>query len=407
MDWLDTPEQAEFRAEVQALLRDHLPDFYRRASEEEIGEERGGGWVADRRSEDRERREAAEAWTDAISERGWFAPHWPAEYGGGGLGPDEQFIFRQELARAGAPLVGAGGVRLLGPTLIVYGTEEQRARYMPEILSGETVWAQCYSEPGAGSDLASLQMRAELEGDEWVINGHKVWTTNAQHADALVLLTRTDPTAPRHRGISFQLIDDIHTEGLSIRPLINMAWGHEFNEVHFENVRTPASHVVGEVNRGWYPALSLLDFERSDVNVVVHLERALDRLVAYVKTEAGARQARLTPTVRHEIADRFLETAVAQNFSLRILSMQNAGLIPNYEASMTKLFISECNQLLAQTGTRVFGLYSNIWDASERAPLNGGFTRHYVLTVPDTIEGGTSEIQRNIIATRGLGLPRS
>ena len=407
MDWLDTPEQAEFRAEVQALLRDHLPDFYRRASEEEIGEERGGGWVADRKSEDRERREAAEAWTDAISERGWFAPHWPAEYGGGGLGPDEQFIFRQELARAGAPLVGAGGVRLLGPTLIVYGTEEQRARYMPEILSGEAVWAQCYSEPGAGSDLASLQTRAELEGDEWVINGHKIWTTNAQHADALVLLTRTDPTAPRHRGISFQLIDDIHTEGLSIRPLINMAWGHEFNEVHFENVRTPASHVVGEVNRGWYPALSLLDFERSDVNVVVHLERALDRLVAYVKTEAGARQARLTPTVRHEIADRFLETAVAQNFSLRILSMQNAGLIPNYEASMTKLFISECNQLLAQTGTRVFGLYSNIWDASERAPLNGGFTRHYVLTVPDTIEGGTSEIQRNIIATRGLGLPRS
>ena len=407
MDWLDTAEQAEFRAQVRELLRDHLPAFYRRASEEEIGEERGGGWVADRRSGDPERREAAEAWTDAISERGWFAPHWPAEYGGGGLGPDEQFIFRQELARAGAPLVGAGGVRLLGPTLIVYGTEEQRARYMPKILSGETVWAQCYSEPGAGSDLASLQTRAELEGDEWVINGHKVWTTNAQHADALVLLTRTDPTAPRHRGISFQLIDDIHTEGLSIRPLINMAWGHEFNEVHFENVRTPASHVVGEVNRGWYPALSLLDFERSDVNVVVHLERALDRLVAYVKTEAGARQARLTPTVRHEIADRFLETAVAQNFSLRILSMQNAGLIPNYEASMTKLFISECNQLLAQTGTRVFGLYSNIWDASERAPLNGGFTRHYVLTVPDTIEGGTSEIQRNIIATRGLGLPRS
>ncbi len=407
MDWLDTPEQAEFRAEVQALLRDHLPDFYRRASEEEIGEERGGGWVADRRSEDPERRGAADAWADAISARGWFAPHWPVEYGGAGLGPDEQFIFRQELARAGAPLVGAGGVRLLGPTLIVYGTEEQRARYMPEILSGEVVWAQCYSEPGAGSDLASLQTRAELEGDEWVINGHKVWTTNAQHADALVLLTRTDPTAPRHRGISFQLIDDIHTEGLSVRPLINMAWGHEFNEVHFENVRTPASHVVGEVNRGWYPALSMLDFERSDINVVVHLERALDRLVAYLETEAGARQARLTPTVRHEIADRFLEVAVAQNFSLWMLSMQNDGVIPNYEASMTKLFISECNQLLAQTGTRIFGLYSNIWDASERAPLNGGFTRHYVLTVPDTIEGGTSEIQRNIIATRGLGLPRS
>ena len=408
MDWLDTAEQAEFRARVRELLRDHLPAFYRRISEEEMGEERGAGWVADRKSEHRERREAAEAWGDAISERGWFAPHWPVEYGGAGLSPNEQFIFRQELARAGAPLVGGGGVRLLGPTLIVYGTEEQRARYLPKILSGETVWAQCYSEPGAGSDLASLQTRADLEGDEWVINGQKIWTTNAQHADALVLLTRTDPSAPRHRGISFQLIDDIHTAGISIRPLINMAWGHEFNEIHFEDVRTPASHVVGEVNRGWYPALAMLDFERSDINAVVHLQRALDRLIAYVKTEAGARQARLTPAVRHEIAERFLEAAVAQNFSLRILSMQNAGQIPNYEASVTKLFISESNQRLALTGTRAFGLYSHIWNESdERAPAKAAFTRHYVLTVPDTIEGGSSEIQRNIIATRGLGLPRS
>ncbi len=408
MDWQDTAVQTEFRARVRELLRDRLPAFYRRMSEQEIGEDRGGGWIADRKSDDPERREAAQAWGDAISERGWFAPHWPRDYGGAGLSPNEQFIYRQELALAGAPLVGGSGVRLLGPTLIVHGTEDQRARYLPKILSGETVWAQGYSEPAAGSDLASLQTRAVRRGDEWVINGQKIWTSNAHHADAIFLLTRTDAAAPKHRGISFHLIDDIHTPGLSIRPLINMAWDHEFNEIFFEDVRTPASDVVGEVNRGWYHGVAVLDLERADINGAVGLQRSLERLISYTRTEAGKRPANLTHAVRHEIAERYLETAVGQNFSLRIVSMQNAGQIPNYEASVTKLFISESSQRIARTGTRVFGLYSNIWDANdERAPAKAAFTRRYVTTIPDTIEGGTSEIQRNIIATRGLGLPRS
>ena len=407
MDWDDTPEQAAFRTEVRQLIEDRLPPLYRRMSEAGIDEGYEGGWIADRKSEDTERRAAASSWTAAVSEKGWFAPHWPVEYGGAGLSPNEQFVYNQELALAGAPRVGGSGVGLLGPTLIVHGTEEQRARYLPAILSGETVWAQGYSEPGSGSDLASLQTRAVRDGDEYVVNGQKIWTSNAHHADAIFALTRTDPDAPRHRGISFLLIDDIKTPGLSIRPLINMAWEHGFNETFFEDVRTPVSNLVGEENRGWYVGATLLDFERSNISGAVALQRSLHQLIDYAQTDSGREQATMSGATRHEIAERYLETEVGQNFSLRIISMQNAGQIPNYEASVAKMFISESSQRVARTGTKVFGLYSNIWDVKDaRAPAKAAFTHRYVTTIPATIGAGTSEIQRNIIATRGLGLPR-
>ena len=408
MDWDDTPEQAEFRTQVRELLRDRLPDFYRRMAEKSIAVTYHHGWVSDRKSDDPERHDAADAWGAALSERGWFAPHWPQKYGGAGLSPNEQFILKQEMARAGTPTdLGGDGVSYLGPTIIVHGTEEQRAKYLPKILSGETAWVQGYSEPGAGSDLASLQTRAERDGDEWVISGQKIWTTNAHHADAIFLLARTDPDAPKHRGISFLLVDDIHTTGLDVRPLIDMAWQHGVNETFFESVRTPAANVVGDVDRGWYVGVTLLDFERSNISGAVALQRDLQRLIVYAGTEQGRQQAKLTPAARHEIAERYLEAEVAQNFSLRIVTLQNAGQIPNYEASVVKTSISESLQRLARTGMKVFGLYSNIWDAEDdRAPLNAAFTRRYVMTVVATIGGGTSEIQRNIIATRGLGLPR-
>ena len=409
MDWHDTPEQAEFRTQVRELMLHRLPDLYRREAEQDLAVTYHHGWVADRKSEDPERREAADAWGAAVSERGWFAPHWPREYGGAGLSPNEQFILKQEMARAGTPTdLGGDGTAYMGPTLIVHGSEEQRAKYLPKILSGETAWVQGYSEPGAGSDLASLQTRAVRDGDEWVISGQKIWTTNAHHADSIFVLVRTDPEAPKHRGISFLLIDDIRAPGLSVRPLIDMAWQHGVNETFFEDVRTPASNVVGEVNRGWYVGVTLLDFERSNISGAVALQRSLRQLIAYAGTEQGRQQAKLTPAARHEIAERYLEAEVGLNFSLRIVTMQNAGEIPNYEASVTKMFISESLQRLARTGMKVFGLYSNIWDAEDdRAPVKAAFTQRYVMTVVATIGGGTSEIQRNIIATRGLGLPRS
>ena len=263
MEWLDSPDQAHFRAQVRAVIESRLPARYREMAASDAPTEEQP-WQVDRISEDPEHRAAAEEWRAALSARGWVAPHWPPEYGGAGLSPMNQFILSEEMARAGAPRVGGTGVGILGPALIIHGSEEQKREHLPRILSGERVWAQGFSEPGAGSDLASLQTRAVRDGDEWVINGQKIWTTLAHTVDWLFALVRTDPEAPKHRGISFLMMDKA-TPGITVRPLINAAFRHNFNETFFEDVRVPASHLVGEENRGWYVAMTLMDFERSNV----------------------------------------------------------------------------------------------------------------------------------------------
>ena len=404
MDWNDTPEQATFRAEVRGLIEQKLPERYQVAGEQ--GER--GGWQVDRKSENPVAQQAAKDWADALASKGWVAPHWPKEYGGAGMSPMEQFIFNQEMATAGAPGVGGMGVQMFGPTLIVHGSEEQKAEHLPRILSGEVAWAQGYSEPGSGSDLASLQTRAVKDGDEYVINGQKIWTSGAHTADWLFALVRTDADAPKHRGISFLMMDR-GTAGITVRPLINMGWEHGFNETFFEDVHVPAGNLVGEENRGWYVGASLLDFERSNISGAIASRRTINKLIDYVKSDEGKAKSHVaeSDTLRHEVAEDYLETDVGFQYSFRIISMQNAGILPNYEASTAKMFMSELGQRLARTGTKVFGLYANLWDEKdERAPMNAQFTRSYVQTVPSTIAGGTSEIQRNIIATRGLGLPR-
>jgi alkylation response protein AidB-like acyl-CoA dehydrogenase len=405
VDWNDSEEQVIFRAQVREVIETKLPERYRRSSGTEEG---AGSWQADRISKDPAARQAANDWASALAERGWIAPHWPKEYGGAGLTPMEQFVFKQEMAQAQAPGVGGMGVSLLGPTLIVHGTEAQRAEHLPRILSGEVAWAEGYSEPGAGSDLASLQTRAIKDGDDYVINGQKIWTSGAHTADWLFALVRTDPEAPKHRGISF-LMMDIHTPGLNVRPLINMAWEHGFNETFFEDVRVPAKNLVGDENRGWYVGASLLDFERSNIAGAIENRRTLTDLISYVTSEDGRGRSRLSESdsLRHEVAEAYVQTEVLFNFSFRIISMQNRGLIPNYEASTSKLFNSELVQRSARLGTKVFGLYGNLWDRHDpRAPMGAQFTRRYVTSIPATIAAGSSEIQRNIIATRGLGLPR-
>ena len=412
MDWADSPEQESFRNEVRSFIQARLPEPYRNGGG---GDGETGGWQADRKSEDTKRRDVAMTWASALAEKGWIAPHWPKQYGGAGLSTMEQFIFNQEMAQAQAPQVGGMGVGLLGPTLIVHGNDEQKAEHLPKILSGEIAWAQGYSEPGAGSDLASLQTRAVKDGDEYVINGQKIWTSGAHTADWLFALVRTDPEAPKHRGISFLMMDK-STPGLSVRPLINMGWQHGFNETFFEDVRVPAKNLIGEENRGWYVGMTLLDFERSGISGAVEYRRNIADIREYTNSPEGKLRSRLAEfdTLRHELADRAIETDVLFNFAFRIVSMQNAGLVPNYEASMNKLFGSEVHQRLARTGTKLFGLYSTIWQNKplhgdkqlDYAPMDGHFTRDYVGSVPHTIFSGSSEIQRNVIATRGLGLPR-
>jgi alkylation response protein AidB-like acyl-CoA dehydrogenase len=408
MDWNDTPEQAAFRQEVRTFIQTKLPPRYQRRDDSEEGEEAGFyGWQNDRKSEDAEARQAAADWAKALSEKGWVAPHWPKEYGGAGLSPMEQFIYNMEMAGAGATGVGGSGVAMLGPTLIVHGSDEQKKEHLSGILSGEVAWAQGYSEPGAGSDLASLQTRAIRDGDEYVINGQKIWTSGAHTADWLFALVRTDPDAPKHRGISFVMMD-IKTPGITVRPLINMGWEHGFNEVFFEDVRAPVSNRVGEENRGWYVGMTLLDFERSNITGAVSARRNIDRLLRAAKgSDADKSRLDRLPTIRLDIADRYIETEVMFNFSFRIISMQARNLIPNYEASTSKLYNSEMVQRIANTGVKSFGLYGNLWDAkSSWAPVAAQFTHSYVGAVSATIAAGTSEIQRNIIATRGLGLPR-
>ena len=410
MDWQDNPEQAAFRSEVKKVIEEGLPDAYK---------EKGGDWVQDRKSDNPETRQRALDWQSVLAERGWVAPHWPSEYGGAGLSPVEQFIFKQEMTLADAPAVGGQGVSQLGPTLIVHGTDEQKTEHLPKILSGEVNWQQGYSEPGSGSDLASLQTRAVRDGDDYVVNGQKIWTSGAQYADWLYVLTRTDPEAPKHRGISFLLMQ-MGIPGLSIRPLIDMSGHHHFNETFFEDVRVPASNVVGEVDRGWYVGATLLDFERSNITGAITSRKSIEKLINYVNSDEGKERNRLSESagLRHQVADCYVRTEVQFNFSFRIISMQSAGQIPNYEASTSKLFNSELNQNIARTGTQVLGMYAQFWGhndddrntyndpPNEYAPLEGIFTQNYVRSVPSTIAAGTSEIQRNIIATRGLGLPR-
>ncbi len=388
MQFTDSPEEAAFRANVRELALEHFPNGGREFSEAmEISPDAVYGYPQ---------------WRQALRERGWAAPHWPKEYGGGGMSPGEQFIFLEELANHRIPSIFDNGIRMLGPTLIIHGSDEQKSTFLPRITSGEIVWCQGYSEPGSGSDLASLQTRAERDGDDFIINGQKIWTSNGHRADWMFMLARTDPSAPKHRGISMFLLD-MKTPGVTVRPLVNMANVHHFNEVFFEDVRVPARQMVGEMNRGWYVGATLLDFERSNIGRSVELRNEVIDLVDYAKQAAPGQVA---PSVRLELTERAIEAELCKLFSYRIISMQKRGMLPNHEASVLKNFRSESGQRTARTGIRLLGMYGNLYRKEPRAPMEARLAFRYLDSTRATIAAGTSEINRNVIATRGLGLPR-
>jgi alkylation response protein AidB-like acyl-CoA dehydrogenase len=397
MDLTDGPNEAEFRKDVQSFIKEHGDKFPAGGMFNEEGDEPGAS------TEDR-----MKAWREAIVDKGWIAPHWPKEYGGAGLSAKEQFILNEEFAENGLSNVGGFGVMMIGPTLMVHGNDEQKSEHLTKILHGERNWAQGWSEPGAGSDLASLQTRAIRDGDEYVVNGQKIWTSGAHRADWIYMLARTDPDAPKHRGISL-LMFDMKTPGVTVRPLINMADGHAFNEVFFEDVRVPVKNRLGEENRGWYVGMTLTDFERSGIGNAVGTQRRLRILRSQAKElpEGETRNARSTSgTWRLAFADRWIEADIAKLFSYLNMSLQDRNMIPNHEASMSKLYTTELNQRIASTTLKLFGLYGQLWDKNRPEALKGQAAGSYLGAVSSTIAGGTSEIQRNIIATRGLGLPR-
>ena len=390
MDWRDTPEQAAWRGEVQAFLKNELPDF----GEIDRYSRPGGG----------EMKAAWDKWRAALAGRGWIASAWPKEYGGAGLSPIDQFILNEEFAEARAPQMGGMGVMMLGPTLITHGNDDQKKTHIPRILDGSVQWCQGYSEPGSGSDLASLQTRAIRDGDDFVVNGQKIWTSGAHNADWCFMLARTDPDAPKHRGITYLLLD-MKSPGITVRPLVNMADQHHFNEVFFEDVRVPAADAVGEVNRGWYIGTTTLDFERSSIGSAVGQRQNVERNIRWLKEN----KASIAPTdydaARLQWADRWVEVQTATLLSYRIISMQASGKIPNSEASIAKGFNTELTQRISRTALKMMGMMGQVTD--RKAPMKGNVAVGYLGSVSATIAGGTSEIQRNIIATRGLGLPRA
>lgn len=416
MNWEETAEEREFRQEVRTFIQDRFPAGYRPDPEAEHSLEPedvwGYDWPADRRSGDPERRAGARAWAAALAERGWIAPHLPVAYGGAGLSPMREFILREEMMRAEVPTVNGIGAMLLGPTLVEYGNEEQLAAHLPGIARGETVWAQGFSEPDAGSDLAALRTTAVREpagaagAGVYRVNGQKVWASSAQHADWLFVLVRTDPHAAKHKGISFLLIDAA-SPGVTVRPLRDMRGATPFAEIHFNDVRVPVANRVGEENQGWYVAMAALGFERAGIGATVKFERVLKGLVGCLRSEQGQHFRRAdTAVLRHEIARRHIELRVQYAVARLTASRQAAGAVPGYEASVSQLLGAELHQRLARTGAKAFGPYAQLWQR-DGAPMDAAFAHMRFDAVAATLLGGTTEIQRRVIATRGLGLPRS
>ena len=391
MDFRFTEQEEAFREEVRTLLKRELPQPWYGFDNEE-GDDRE--WAFGRE------------FTKKLADRGWLTLAWPKEYGGQGRSHMEQLIYNEEMAYNRAPGGGGHGVAWVGPALMLYGTEEQKRFYLPKISSGEIVFCTLYSEPGAGSDLASLQTKVVDVGDSWVINGQKIFNSGAHRSDYAWLAARTDPDAPKHRGIS-TFIFDMKTPGVTVRPLYNMANAHYFNEVFLDDVRVPKDTLVGQLNRGWYQVAVALDFERSGIGRAASARRTLEELTVYAKeAKRNGRFLAEDPTIRRQLGELTTQVERCRLLSYRIAWMQSQGMVPNYETSMAKVFGSELGQRLVSFGMQLLGLYGQLPEGNKWAPLRGRIERSYMTSVSATIAAGTSEINRNVIATRGLGLPR-
>ena len=394
MDFRLSAEEEAFRAEVREWITEHAPP---------------GGFGVDREEQfDPRFWELTQQTAKQLAEKGWLTLAWPKAYGGQGRSVIEQAIFQEETMFAGVPgtTMGIGGTQWVGPTLILHGSDEQKRAYLPPIANAEAWWCTGYSEPGAGSDLAALQARAEKDGDSYVLNGQKTWTSGAHVSGWCWLAARTDFEAPKHKGISVFLVD-MTTPGVQTRTIINMAGQHSFNEIYFDNARVPAENLVGGENQGWYIVATALDFERSGITYAAYSRKTLALIERFLEEGRAAGQAwARDPIARHLAADIAVQVAIQRSFAYRVAWMQSRGLVPNQEASVAKVFGSETQQRAAQAALRIAGMAGQVSDGL-RAPMEGRALTQYLSSISVTIAAGTSEIQRNIIATRGQGLPRS
>ena len=389
MDFRFTDEQEAFRREVRDFLTAELGAEWSGVDPDAYFEDEN--WPRVRRL------------TAKLAERGWLTLAWPNEYGGQGRPHIEQMIYNEETAYFRAPTRDVTiGTELVGPTLMLFGTDEQKARFLPEIASGTSVYCQGFSEPESGSDLASLQLRAEQDGDDYVLTGSKIWTSGAHRATHCYVMTRTDPETPKHRGISVFIVD-MDSPGIQVRPIINMFDVHYFNEIFFEGVRVPKANMIGERDRGWYVAATSLDFERSGVGRFAANRRNLEEMVSLARDNGLSSD----PVLRNRLADLWVANEAGRMVAYNVAWLQSQGPVPNMEASASKLMGSEIAQRVHQLGIQMAGMYGVLDKDSKWATLNGRLAREWMDSISFTIRAGTSEIQRNIIATRGLELPRS
>ena len=344
-------------------------------------------------------------WQRKLFDAGYAGIAWPKEFGGRGATFIEQAIFQEELALADAPeIYGTIGLSLVGPTIMTVGTEAQKKRYLPGMLSGDEVWCQGFSEPNAGSDLASLETKAVLDGDHFVVNGQKIWTSYAHIANFCMLVVRTDTAAPKHKGITCLLVD-MKTPGISVRPLKMMSGDSAFNEMFFSNVRVPVDCILGKVNEGWNVAITALSNERANLGIGLYVafKRNLDALLEQArKLHRNGKPVIEDPVIRQKLAQAFVELEVFRLNTTRALSNLAKRGVPGPEGSIQKLYWSELNQRNAQIAMEVLGPYAQLTDFDA-----GRWVYNYLRCRGNTIEAGTSEVQRNIIAQRVLGLPRS
>ncbi len=398
MDFRYTPEQEAFRERLSAWLDRNMAEVF--------GDARDPLAQTD---EDAERRwQRTKEWHRRLYEAGYVALHWPKEWGGGGADLVEQAIYQDEVLKRGLPLYGANQLAIdrIGPTLMFMGNDEQRQRYLHKMLTAEETWCQGYSEPNAGSDLASLQTRAVIDGDDFVINGQKVWTSLAHRADMQILLVRTDPDAPKHRGISYLLVD-MKTPGITVRPLVQITGESDFSEVFYDNVRVPRNNLVGELNQGWQVSIATLMYERVSGGTRHPIERMVNELLDLAKTvEFGGMPASQHPYVRQKLAELSTDALCLRLSRYRSLSAQLNGKVPGPESSFGKLQATELNLRAAMFADELLGPYAQLERGSVGAIENGRWSYRALRARGLTIAAGSSEIQHNIIGERVLKLPK-
>ena len=395
MDVDFTPEDMSFREEVRSFIEENYPKHLGSLDRGDMS------------------KEDLLAWHKVLHTKGWVAPSWPAEFGGTDWTVTQRYIFNEESARRGTIPPMPFGVQMLGPVIYTFGNQEQKDWVLPGILSGEDWWCQGYSEPGAGSDLAALKTKAVLEGDEYVVNGHKIWTTLAQHADWMFCLVRTTSGEKRQDGISFLLID-MKTPGITVRPIITIDGGHEVNEVFLEDVRVPANNLVGEQDKGWTIAKFLLGNERSGIAGVARSKKAIDRLREIARGELENGDPLLSSAdFSRKIAELEVDLTALEYTELRTLAAESQGQGPGPESSILKIKGTEIQQRITELTMEAVGNYAAPWvpqlDVGDNYLAIGpeqshGVSQTYFNTRKTSIYGGSNEIQRNIIAKMVLGL---